>query len=137
MATKTTKKKCRCGECFLYFSPCCDTSLVNIFEGSLMILQDLKDLQNSYKDLQGSLIFLLRSSRIFHFLAKILKDLSFPVNILKDLVRISKDLDKNFKDPLKIFEHSLRTLKILVKIFENLSFSRQDLQGSFILLPRS
>ena len=76
---------------------------------------------------QGSFIFLPRSLKIFHF----------PVKTFEDLVWISKDLDKNFKDPLKIFENSLRIFQILVKIFEDLSFSCQDLQGSFTFLPRS
>ena len=70
---------------------------------------------------QGSFIFLPRSLKIFHF----------PVKTFEDLVWISKDIDKNFKDPLKIFENSLRIFQILVKIFEDLSFSCQDLQGSF------
>ena len=49
-------------------------SLVKIFQGSLRILKDLhEDLyEDLNKDLQGSL---KRSSRILHFLAKILKDL--------------------------------------------------------------
>ena len=76
---------------------------------------------------QGSFIFLPRSLKIFHF----------PVKTFEDLVWISKDIDKNFKDPWKIFENSLRIFQILVKIFEDLSFSCQDLQGSFTFMPRS
>ena len=60
---------------------------------------------------------------------------------LEDLVRISKDLDKNFKDPLKIFENSLRSFQFLLrslkishflaKIFKDLLLSCQDPERSW------
>ena len=88
---------------------------MRIFEKSLKIF---KDPSFSCQDLQGSSKFLSRSLRIFHF----------PVKILEDIVQIFKDLDKNFEDPLKIIENSLGSFQILVKIFEDVSFSCQDPQ---------
>ena len=50
---------------------------------------------------------------------------------------------RTFQDPNKDLHEDLRKIfqinifKILVKIFQNLSFSYLDLQGSFIFLPRS
>ena len=73
VATKTTKKNCRCGEPFLYFSPCCDIPGDNLW-------------------------------------------------------RIFKVPTRSLWEPLKIF-------KILLKIFKDLSFSCQDLQGSSKFLP--
>ena len=91
--------------------------LGKIFEDRQILVKIFKDLSFSCQDLQGSLKILPRSSRIFHF----------PVKFLEDLVWIFKDLDKNFEDLQMIFE----------KIFEDLPNSCQDLQGSFIFLPRS
>ena len=96
--------------------------LVNIF----------RDISFSCLDLQGSFIFLPRSLRIFHF----------PVKTFEDLVRISKDLDKNFKDPLKrslkilwgSSKFLLRSLKIhhfLAKIFKDLLIPCQDPERSW------
>ena len=54
------------------------------------------------KNIWGSSKFLSRSSRIFHFLAKIFMDLSFSCQDPKDLVWSFKDHAKNFDDPLTL-----------------------------------
>ena len=77
-------------------------------QGSLKILprssrQELWRSSNDlWKNIWGSSKFLSRSSKIFHFLAKIFTDLSFSCQDPKDLVWIFKDHAKNFDDPLTL-----------------------------------
>ena len=76
---------------------------------------------------------------------KLFEDLPNSCQDLQGSFILFRDHAKNFKDPWKIFKHSLRILKILDKIFEDLSFPAKslkdldwifkdlDLEGSFIL----
>ena len=65
---------------------------------------------------------MLRSSRIFRFLAKIFKDLSFscwdlqgPFIFFPRSLTILKDLNKNFENPWRSWLESKRSLKILTQ----------------------
>ena len=71
---------------------------INIFKILVKIFQDLSF---SCQDLQGSFIFLPRSSRTFHFLPRSLT--------------ILKDLNKNFENPWRSWQESKRSLKILAR----------------------
>ena len=104
----------------------------------------LKDLLFSHQDLQGSIIFLPRSSTILHFFVKIFKDLLFSC---KDLLRIKffEIRDKIFWRSLKIWtrkcnilknlgkkmQNSLRILARKCKILEDLGKKMQDPWGSW------
>ena len=88
---------------FNTFDPCVVWyTLVKIFQGSLRILKDLHEdlFEDLNKDLQGPL---RRSSRILHFLAKILMQGS------------SQDLGKILEDPQRssrILQGYLRSLTV-------------------------
>ena len=77
--------------------------------------------------LSGLLVYTLSS----HWLYRVLSP-------GENLSRIFKDLTRSSWGPLRILLRIfMRIFKILVKIFKDPSFSCQDLQGSFIFLPRS
>ena len=86
--------------------------------------------------------FLLRSSRIFHFLAKIFKDLSFscqdlqrPFIFFPRSLTIFKDLKKNFENPYRSWQENKRSLKILArkpKILEDLGKKIGDLDTIYL-----
>ena len=105
------------------------TSLVKIFKGSLRILKDLhEDLHEDLnKHLQGSFIFLPKSSRILHFLARIFKDPSFSCQDPQGSFIFLPRSSRIFKDLPKIMQRSSR---ILPK-------SCKDLQGSTRIFIRS
>ena len=77
---------------------------INIFKILVKIFQDLSF---SCQDLQGSFIFLLRSSRTFHFLSKIFDHL--------------KRSEQEFWKSLKILARKLKILKILARKLEILT----------------
>ena len=96
VATKTTKKNCRCGEPFLYFSPRCDIPgenlwrIFNVPTRSLweplkifkILLKIFKDLSFSCKDLQGFCQIRLRSITC-HFLVNNLHLITYSNRIIQ------------------------------------------------------
>ena len=122
-------------------------------QGSFILFKDhAKNFKDPWKIFKNSLRILKILDRFFEdlsFPAKSLKDLDWifkdldknfenpqvklfedPSNSCQDLQGsfiLSRDHAKNFKDPWKIFENSLRILKILDRFFEDLSFPAKSL----------